>query len=181
MSRVTVHQYDEDGNQGEAVGWFDPEQADVAKEADPMTASRFASLRRRGEAARFIREALYRTPGGRWVHQETAHLGPKGTWVENEGDVTPSLPGPARRHRFLGDEEATAWLSVHARPEDAERLLRDTAQEAGPVGRPEIGQPVQVRLGELLPAVDEWATSRGCSRAGALRHLVEIGLAHSTP
>ncbi|MGW6285681.1 SRPBCC family protein [Streptomyces sp. NPDC055107] len=35
---------------------FDPERADVAEEAAPMTASRFSSLRKRGEPARFIRE-----------------------------------------------------------------------------------------------------------------------------
>ncbi|MGW6285680.1 hypothetical protein [Streptomyces sp. NPDC055107] len=34
-----------------------------------------------------------------------------------------------------------------------------------------------MRLGALLPAVDEWAASRDCSRAAAVRRLIKIGLA----
>jgi hypothetical protein len=47
--------------------------------------------------------------------------------------------------------------------------------ERGP-GRPEIGEPVNVRLGDLLPRVDEFAASRDLSRAAAIRELVSRGL-----
>lgn len=44
-------------------------------------------------------------------------------------------------------------------------------------GRPEIGEPVQVRLGWLLPAVDSYAEREGIKRAAAIRELVKKGLA----
>ncbi|MER6013415.1 hypothetical protein [Streptomyces bluensis] len=176
MPRITVHRYDHDGNQLEAVGWFDTERAEVVDEADPMTGARFAQLRKRGQSARFVREALYRTHSGRWVHKETAHIGPDGKWVDDENDASPQLSTP-RRYRYLTDEEAVAWLSTHGQQQHIDRFFHESPQERGP-GRPEIGQPVQVRLGDLLPLVDEWADERGYSRAGAVRRLVQIGLAH---
>lgn len=46
-----------------------------------------------------------------------------------------------------------------------------------PAGRPEIGQPINVRLGDdLLRQVDERAAILGVSRAEALRRLVISGL-----
>ncbi len=44
------------------------------------------------------------------------------------------------------------------------------------VGRPPIGVPVQVRLGDLLPAVDERAEREGVTRAEMVRRLVAAGL-----
>ena len=44
-------------------------------------------------------------------------------------------------------------------------------------GRPEIGPPVNVRLGgDLLARVDDYAKTHGLSRAEAIRHLVLRGL-----
>lgn len=48
--------------------------------------------------------------------------------------------------------------------------------DAGGAGRPEVGEPVNVRLGEFLPQVDEFAASHGLSRAAAIRELVSRGL-----
>ncbi|MFJ8252484.1 hypothetical protein [Streptomyces sp. NPDC094466] len=84
-----------------------------------------------------------------------------------------------RGYRFMDDGEALAWLAAHARPEEAGRLLGWAAQEPGPVAPRRIGRPVQVRLGALLPAVDEWAARRDCSRAAAVRRLIKVGLAHA--
>lgn len=43
-----------------------------------------------------------------------------------------------------------------------------------PAGRPEIGQPINIRLGdELLAAVDAYAKHTEATRAQALRRLVE--------
>lgn len=60
---------------------------------------------------------------------------------------------------------------------DAARALNS---EGGvtPPGRPEIGQPINVRLGdELLAAVDAKATRQGISRAECIRMLLEDRLA----
>lgn len=46
-----------------------------------------------------------------------------------------------------------------------------------PAGRPEIGDPINVRLGDLLPQVDKLAAAYGWSRAVTIRHLIAMGLA----
>ncbi|AMW63895.1 transcriptional repressor [Mycobacterium phage GreaseLightnin] len=44
-------------------------------------------------------------------------------------------------------------------------------------GRPEVGRPVNVRLGDdLLADVDEYAAAEGIARAEAIRHLLRRGL-----
>lgn len=46
-----------------------------------------------------------------------------------------------------------------------------------PGGRPTVGTPINVRLGdELLAQVDAYAESEGIKRAEAVRRLVERGL-----
>lgn len=46
-----------------------------------------------------------------------------------------------------------------------------------PRGRPEIGTPVNVRLGDdLLAEVDEYAVSLGLSRAETIRQLVRVAM-----
>jgi metal-responsive CopG/Arc/MetJ family transcriptional regulator len=46
-----------------------------------------------------------------------------------------------------------------------------------PGGRPEIGTPINVRLGdELLAEVDAYALAEGIKRAEAIRQLVKRGL-----
>jgi hypothetical protein len=47
-----------------------------------------------------------------------------------------------------------------------------------PAGRPEIGQPINIRLGdELLDAVDNYAADHEVSRAEAIRILLADALA----
>jgi len=44
-------------------------------------------------------------------------------------------------------------------------------------GRPEVGRPVNIRLGdELLAEVDAFAEAEGVKRAEAIRQLVQRGL-----
>lgn len=50
------------------------------------------------------------------------------------------------------------------------------APESGRAGRPEVGEPVNVRLGDLLGRVDAWAEGQGMTRAAAIRELVSRGL-----
>lgn len=46
-----------------------------------------------------------------------------------------------------------------------------------PMGRPAVGTPVNIRLGdELLAQVDQFAATEGISRAEAIRQLVQRGL-----
>ena len=45
-----------------------------------------------------------------------------------------------------------------------------------PAGRPEIGQPVNIRLGEALARVDSYAERVGVTRAQAVRALVNAAL-----
>ena len=46
-----------------------------------------------------------------------------------------------------------------------------------PAGRPEVGRPINIRLGdELLAAVDTYAKTQGITRAEAIRHLVQRSL-----
>ena len=46
-----------------------------------------------------------------------------------------------------------------------------------PAGRPEIGQPINIRLGDdLLAEVDEYAAELGVSRAEAIRQLVRVAM-----
>lgn len=48
-----------------------------------------------------------------------------------------------------------------------------------PAGRPEIGAPINIRLGdELLAAVDEYADESAIARAEAVRLLVQSGLSN---
>jgi metal-responsive CopG/Arc/MetJ family transcriptional regulator len=45
-----------------------------------------------------------------------------------------------------------------------------------PAGRPEIGEPINIRLGDLLSRVDAFAEREQISRAEAIRRLVAAGL-----
>lgn len=48
-----------------------------------------------------------------------------------------------------------------------------------PIGRPEIGPLIQIRLNEeTLATIDELAESRQASRAEIARQLIDIGLTH---
>lgn len=49
-----------------------------------------------------------------------------------------------------------------------------------PAGRPEIGAPINIRLGdELLKQVDAYAETEQVARAEAIRQLVQHGLRRS--
>ncbi|MCV7285989.1 ribbon-helix-helix protein, CopG family [Mycolicibacterium wolinskyi] len=56
-------------------------------------------------------------------------------------------------------------------------VLRRVGPRVTPAGRPEVGKPINIRLGdELLAEVDAWAEGQGIKRAEAIRRLVERGL-----
>jgi len=46
-----------------------------------------------------------------------------------------------------------------------------------PMGRPPVGQAINIRLGDdLLHLVDDYAAHNGCSRAEAIRFLLGVAL-----
>ena len=103
-------------------------------------------------------EGIYRTAQGRWVLRSWSN------W-QGEDDT----------HAYITETDARDWLIFNGYDEDADKHFGPIEDERGP-GRPEIGAPVQVRLGDLLPMVDAWAAERGVKRAEAVRQLVSAGL-----
>lgn len=157
MSRINVITYDEETGERESVGWFDPDTSTCFEQDRYWDGNNMVGVITRSQ---WVDECLYRTKGGRWVLNHDGHR------YNNGGND----------YRFLTGEEARDWL-VRSVENDAaiEKYFGELEDERGP-GRPEIGDPVNVRLGELLAKVDEAATSRGKSRAEMIRHLVGLGL-----
>jgi hypothetical protein len=55
--------------------------------------------------------------------------------------------------------------------------ITDTVYSMTPAGRPEVGKPINVRLGDdLLRQVDAYAATAGIKRAEAVRQLIQRGL-----
>lgn len=174
MSKVTVYRYDRDNQPIEPAGWFTLESAEALPEANPMTGEKYAAAMRRRQPARAVRETLYRTEERRWVLKVASHVDEHNRWVDNEVDAKPMYGMP--QVRFVSDAEAVDWLSRNGYDDRIPEFMPDLPDESGP-GRPEIGGLVQVRLGNLLPSVDTYATRHGWSRAEAVRRLVLAGLA----
>lgn len=99
--------------------------------------------------------ALYHTEGGAWVLQ----------W---------SWRGKEPNYRFLSNVHAAEWLARNGHPEAADQFFEGPTEKSP--GRPEIGGLVQVRLGDLLGTVDEFANEHGYSRAESVRQLVKLAL-----
>jgi hypothetical protein len=104
-------------------------------------------------------ETLYRTIGAKWV----LHL-----W-----SIAPAAE--PEQYLFITEPQARQWLTSNNLASEADRFEQPPAR-----GRPEIGNPIRVRLGELLPAVDNLATQRQESRSDTVRHLVWVGLMEET-
>jgi hypothetical protein len=174
MTKITVYRYDEMNTPIEAQGWFTLEDAQAIPEADPMTAARHAQAMRRGEPARGVKQTLYHTSHQRWVLKTAWHIDESGRFVDDEPDADPHSEG-GPRYQFLNDAHAIDWLRRNHYQDRIQQYLPDLPDERGP-GRPEIGGRVQVRLGQLLPAVDSYAADHKCSRAEAVRLLIIAGL-----
>jgi hypothetical protein len=163
--RVNVHitpevEYDPDIDPHTVIGWYNDEAIQLCVgEGSIWTGDKHIGPCSYLEIGR---EDLTLTAGGRWVLHH---------------DGTAQSSGPPWR-RYLTDEQARQWL---LRSQGNEEILAqyfpETTEERGP-GRPTIGNPVTVRLGETQPRLDTWATSRGITRADAIRQLVDIALDH---
>ena len=153
MSRIDVD--------GTPDGWFDPETStvheedlrwiDLTDEDDVDDADESAEGGYYESAAtgtEHSHERLYHTPDGRWVLM---------AWTDQKRTGT---------YSFLSDSGATAWLAIN-----------EPAAAAPRRGRPEVGEPVHLRLpAELKERVDLFASVNGISRAEAVRRLVAGGL-----
>lgn len=138
------------------AGHFDLDKAERFKEDTEWDGSNHRSL---ATGIWYRHEALYRTAGGRWV---------KNWWSQWQGET--------ETWTFVTDKDAEQWLLLNGHDEAVERFFGEIPEEVGP-GRPEIGPPVNVRLGEHLTGVDAYAKEFGISRAEAVRRLVAAGLA----
>lgn len=164
MTRINVYSkaglsdFDGYGLKPELLGWFDPAKSEGFEQDEKWDGSNMVGVM---SGSQWIDEHLYRTKGGRWVRNH---------------DATRYCNGPDT-YEFLTDEQAKDWLLRSGNHDDAvERLFGEIEDEKGP-GRPEIGTPVQVRLGDLLGAVDAYAAECGIKRAEAVRRLVAARLA----
>lgn len=152
MSRQIVRDDD-----GQAIGWFDPEAADWFDDGVRWDGSNMVGLNSRDWTAT---ERLARTPGGRWVLERASR------WE-----------GAATSYQFVSDAEALTWLITSDQHEGAiTQYFPESPVEVGP-GRPEIGPEVKVRLpADVLAAVDARAEAQSVTRAEALRRLITAGL-----
>lgn len=154
MSRVNVTAQYLDGSS--YTGWFDPEKAGCFPESIYWDGNN-----RRGKMSHLQAgsQCLYRTAGGRWVCHHDGHR---------------EFNGPVY-YEFITDEQAREWLIENGDDEAVTQYFGELPEESGP-GRPEIGGKVLLRLGEMLPRVDEWAAAKDVSRAEAVRRLLSAAM-----
>lgn len=151
--RVNVYEYPEypgdNDDEPKLVGWFEWTKSD-----------RWPGPTRDGAGNHLATgEALIRTAKGRWVLEH---------WSRWQDDTD--------KYVFVSDDQARTWLLDHGEDATVREYFGEIEEERGP-GRPEIGSPVQVRLGtDLLERVDSWASERGVKRAEAIRRLVAAAL-----
>lgn len=153
MSRINI--YGENGLEG----WFDPATAERFHEAKEWNGRNRVGVVSGGQIGY---EMLFRTKGGRWIHNRDF------TNEFNGGDV----------YRFISDAEARDWLiGSQDNDEAVERYFGEIEEEKGP-GRPEVGPAFSLRFPqELIDAVDERAKSMKISRAQLVRMYCEAGIA----
>lgn len=155
MNRINV--MDDDGV---VTGWFDLDGAEVYHEATRWDGNNNVSI----HTARFDHQQLLRTAGGRWVLC---------CWSQWQGTQT--------TYQFVSEETARDWLIKNGDDEVVAKYWGELETERGP-GRPEVGQAINVRLGDdLLARVDALAAARAVSRAALLRDLVAAAMDAAEP
>ena len=154
MRRVSITETSGDG-QISLAGWFDYDKTEAFTEATYWDGSRHASVNTGHWSEGH--QTLLRTSQGRWV-------------------LASERGGQQDAFCYLSAEAAREWLIRNHRDDDVERFFGRLEDERGP-GRPEIGEAINVRLGDKrLARVDAFAAGRELTRAAALRNLVDAGL-----
>jgi hypothetical protein len=160
MTRINVYsvadesdRMNEDGPQ--LLGWFDSSKSSRWTDRD---------YNGNGSGGTGRGQAVNRTAQGKWVLEHWT------CWV-NEHD----------RYEYITPDAARECLLRNQEDEAAAKYFGDLAEEEDRrPGRPEIGEPVNVRLGsDLLAMVDAYASERSISRAEALRRLVTDAVTRS--
>lgn len=137
---------------GRYAGRFDWTKADRWSDKDPVSGN--------GSGGTGRGEAVMRTAGGRWVLE---------SWTNWQGE--------RNTYRWITPEQAQEWLLLNGEHRAVGQYFGDQpGEEDRRAGRPGIGGAVHVRLGDLLPAVDEFAVRAGLNRAAAVRRLAGFGL-----
>ncbi|HTF49450.1 MAG TPA: hypothetical protein VK735_18565 [Pseudonocardia sp.] len=106
-------------------------------------------------------QGLYHTKEGRWVLHG---------WSRWQGEQP--------TYEYTTPTAAFAWLLFNDYDKDATKYFVEPESETGPNlgGRPEIGGPVLVRLGDTLPKLDAYAEAHDMTRAAAARELLDKAL-----
>jgi len=142
-------------------GWFDYDAAVKFAEETDWDGSNHISV---NTGSQWDHETLLRTAGGRWVLRTHSNR-----------------QGVMDGYQFVSDEIAKDWLLRNHADDIVEHYFGEVEQERGP-GRPAIGEPVHVRLGDLVNQVDAYASENGLdSRAEAIRVLLGVALTADRP
>lgn len=158
MSRVNVYTTDDITGEKTLQGWFDT--ASLVEEIDEATYWDGNNSRGVISGLQLGNEQLLRTSGGRWI---TRYDGRR----EYNGPLT---------FTFITDAQAREWLLRCEFDDIVEKYFGEVEEERGPGGRPEVGNAVHIRLGELLARVDLAAARQGKTRAAFIRTLIEDAL-----
>lgn len=142
------------------VGWFDVAKATDYHEATMWDGNNNIS---NVTGSQWEHELLYRTAKGRWVLH---------SWSQYTSGNPPA-------YHFVEADTARQWLIAQEHDEAVTEHFGELEDERGP-GRPEVGGPIHVRLGDLVPKLDAWAIERCISRAEAVRQIVSARLTGSS-
>jgi hypothetical protein len=154
MARTNIYRYDE--HEGAILeGWFDPSKAEQFGEATHWDGQNNVSVI---ADERYGHQALYRTPRGRWVLNKWSQ------WAGSEDT-----------YEYISDDRAREWLLKCGHDDAVEKYFGELEEESGP-GRPPIGSPINVRLGDELQARVDAAALPGEKRAATIRRLLEKAL-----
>lgn len=149
MSRINVYEapdIDDYYSGTTLVGWFESTKAERWSDAD---------YNGDGSGGTGRGAAVWRTAKGRWVMESWTR------WQNEENT-----------YRFIEGGAARTWLLSNDFDDAVEKYLGEIDEEVGP-GRPEIGKPVQVRLGDELTAqAEKVAEMDSIPRAEVIRRAV---------
>ncbi|MUL61064.1 hypothetical protein B5P44_00500 [Mycobacterium sp. CBMA 213] len=158
MARINVYETDEYTGTRTLAGWFDISKAEGFAEDTRWDGNNTVGLSS-GVPTNFGGDQLIHTSGGRWVlyRDRSRYFNGRDT------------------HHFVSENVAREWLLTNGHDDDAATYFGPTEEERGP-GRPEVGKPINVRLGDLLADVDDYAADNDLSRAEAIRSLIAIAV-----
>lgn len=152
MDRTTIT-----GPEGQ-LWWFDRDKADEFEETTRWDGHSRVSIPAGGG---YAHERLYHTAGGRWVLERYSQ------WE-----------GTPRTFEYIANDEARDWLILCEHEEAVEKFFGEIEDERGP-GRPEIGNPLKVHLGDVAAIVETYSAEHSVTKSEAVRQLIHKGASTS--